>query len=349
MISKKQIGSLASSPQVVDDSFVQIVDPSTDVVVETRIEAIARLVRGHRVLHVGCCDHIQLIDKKRAEGTWLHDVLCREADACVGVDINREAVDYVRSLGIHNVYCADLTKELPFDPSEEMIDFVVLGEIVEHLDSPVEFMRHLRANLKCAHQILVTVPNAFFIENFENAVCGYERTNSDHRFWFTPYTISKVLSNAGYRVRDIKYAFRGNPNGYLIGSKERRTLVEVSPVLRDVLIVVAETKGAEIGGETDHLNAEAAPDFIWARHDIGERLVAPERNQRIHAEEALSRAKEALSRAEEALSRAEEALSRADNELSAIKCTRLYRWGERLRKIYRMFVPLRSTCSGGVR
>jgi len=33
-----------------------------------------------------------------------------------------------------------------------------------------------------------------------------EIINSDHRFWFTPYTISKVLVSAGYNPEKIHYA-----------------------------------------------------------------------------------------------------------------------------------------------
>jgi hypothetical protein len=32
-----------------------------------------------------------------------------------------------------------------------------------------------------------------------------EIINSDHRFWFTPYTISKVLVSAGYNPEKITY------------------------------------------------------------------------------------------------------------------------------------------------
>ena len=33
-----------------------------------------------------------------------------------------------------------------------------------------------------------------------------EIINSDHRFWFTPYTIAKVLVSAGYKPDKISYA-----------------------------------------------------------------------------------------------------------------------------------------------
>ena len=271
MISKRNICDLAASSRVVDDSYVQIVDPETDREEETRTDVISRLVKGRRVLHVGCCDHVQLIDKKRADGTWLHDIICRQAEFCIGVDINQQAVDHVHSLGIPNVYCADLTKGIPFDPKEANVDLVVLGDIVEHLDSPVEFLRCLRENLGSAHQLLVTVPNAFCIENFENACCGFERINSDHRFWFTPYTLCKVLVNAGYRVCDVRFVFRVAPEGYKWGSRERAMLVETSPAMRDSLLVVAESVGLQGYDDSIVEEASSAPQIRRPR-DIYARL-----------------------------------------------------------------------------
>ena len=33
---------------------------------------------------------------------------------------------------------------------------------------------------------------------------GNETINSDHRFWFSPYTITRVLSASGYNVESIQ-------------------------------------------------------------------------------------------------------------------------------------------------
>ena len=197
MIAKNRIGEAAADTVVKDDIFVQTslaIDAERQ---DTRIDYLLKKVRGRRVLHVGCCDHVDLIDKKIAAGDWLHALLLKYAVMCWGIDINREAVEHVRGLGYKNIFCCDIEQGIPDDVRETRFDVVILGEMVEHLDSPVAFLRALRKCFNYEHELIVTVPNAYFLENFENAINHFERVNSDHRVLYTPYTIAKVLSLAG--------------------------------------------------------------------------------------------------------------------------------------------------------
>ena len=58
-----------------------------------RSARMVELARGQRVLHVGCCDHLELIREKVELDLYLHQKLCRVAQHCVGVDINIFADD----------------------------------------------------------------------------------------------------------------------------------------------------------------------------------------------------------------------------------------------------------------
>ncbi len=268
MIRKGEIAAIAGERRVYDDAFIEIVT-ETDAQVETRLEALVSLVRGKSVLHVGCCDHVEIIDEKRRNGLWLHDLLRAASSFCAGVDINAEGVDYVRKLGVPDVYCADIVQGLPAQLAQRRFDVVVVGEVVEHVDAPVGFLRGIRNAVSGPHVVVVSVPNAFFLENFENAICGVERINTDHRFWFTPYTISKILSQAGYGVRDVRFVFRGEPGGYCSGSGARKRIVESGPALRDVLLAIASSDGGAVAnpGEFDL----GAPERVrqYETHDIG--------------------------------------------------------------------------------
>ena len=268
MIKKSDIAAIAGERHVYDDVFVEIATEA-DNRVETRLEALVSLVKGKSVLHVGCCDHVEIIDEKRRNGLWLHDLLRAASSFCAGVDINAEGVDYVRKLGIPDVYCADIVQGLPVQLDKKRFDVVVVGEVVEHVDAPVKFLQGIRKAVVGPHEVAVSVPNAFFLENLENAICGVERINTDHRFWFTPYTISKVLSQAGYGVKDIRFVFRGTPDGYRCGSEARKRIVDASPALRDVLLAIASSNGSAVAnpGEFDL----GAPERVgqYEKHDIG--------------------------------------------------------------------------------
>ena len=233
----RELDELLSSQSVVDDAFVDTSVENDISDLSTRIEYLLRLVSGRKVLHIGCCDHIELIEKKIASRTWLHGLFLEKAFECWGIDINAEGVEYVKSLGIKNVYCCDVTKTIPHSVLENQFDVVVLGEMVEHLDAPVDFLNALRRNLSGSYELVVTVPNAFFLENFINVLGRFERINSDHRAWYTTYTISKILSQAGYYVTDVRHVFRGEPSGYMGFDETAEELYRGHPEYRDVIVV----------------------------------------------------------------------------------------------------------------
>lgn len=209
-----------------------------------RIWLLERLVAGKNVVHVGCVDHsAALIERKISHGTWLHGHLNRVAERCMGIDIDADAIEYIKqTLKIGEVFCCDLTRQALPVMLEKPWDFLLLGEVVEHVDNPVAFLSALRERHfpHAAQRLIVTVPNALKESNYRTSKAGREKINSDHRFWFTPFTIAKVLSRSGFQIEDI----------YLVNSKPRkpkasfkawrkRRLQRQHPLLRDNIVVTA--------------------------------------------------------------------------------------------------------------
>ena len=90
--------------------------------------------------------------------------------------------------------------------SGEKIDYIVAGEIVEHLENPVDFLKEInRIYSGYVRRIVVTVPNILYYQYMLWALKSLEHNNTDHKYWFTPYTISKVLTCAGMRVSEILF------------------------------------------------------------------------------------------------------------------------------------------------
>lgn len=184
-----------------------------------RIKTLLMLSRGKRVLHIGCCDHLPLIDEKIQNREWLHALLDETCEYVLGVDINQEAVDYVNSNKLSKlpVYCTDITSpEFLSDFPKYDFDLLILGEIVEHVDNPVDFLKCLKNNMGeygFTGKYIITVPNAISTVRYGLFDKGVETINSDHKFWFTPYTISKVMTSAGIMPEQIlfsSYGYGGN-------------------------------------------------------------------------------------------------------------------------------------------
>ena len=173
-------------------------------VVPLRLDAAEDLVRGKRVVHVGCVDHVPLLSAKIDQDLWMHGRLTRAAATCVGVDVNAEGIAALQELGYDNVFVGDITHPDSFVEPSTRWDLLFLGEIVEHVDNPVDFLSSIRRAWEGrVDEVVLTVPNAFAWSSLRSVLRSVERINTDHRYWFTPFTAAKVAMQAGFEVSSI--------------------------------------------------------------------------------------------------------------------------------------------------
>lgn len=194
---------------------------------EGRNDLITRLARGRRVLHVGCADHAPLIEEKRKQGTYLHDALTQVAEHVVGLDTNEAALEDMRRLGLTGLYHPS------YLPSDLAFDLIVAADVIEHVGDVDSFLRSLHVH-DC--EILVTTPNALRMAN--RLSWRSELVNTDHRYWFSPYTLSKAIREAGYEVTNVSYT-----DDFPRRQPLRSALKAKFPLCRDGLAVRARPAG----------------------------------------------------------------------------------------------------------
>ncbi|MEI7900447.1 MAG: hypothetical protein WCK89_09340 [bacterium] len=173
----------------------------------TRFHILEQLCAGKEVVHLGFVDHTpESINKKFKKDKWLHEVLCRMAKRCYGLDINQPGVDYVKNtLGYQDVECIDILKQDSAAVFSKKWDFLLIPDVLEHQNNPVDFLAGFARRFKgVAEAIVITVPNGLAQETFHAAKQNIEAINSDHRFWFTPYTLAKVITEAGLTVKELR-------------------------------------------------------------------------------------------------------------------------------------------------
>lgn len=211
---------------------------------KTRIQKITELSTGKRVIHVGCVDHMPIIEEKIKNNTWLHKLVTDAASSCIGVDINKEGIEYMRKIGYTNAYYTDLMQPTLPEILNNQWDFMILGEILEHVDNPCNFLATLN-NLyrNNVDKIIISVPNAFCYYNFRNIQDGFEMINSDHRSTFSAYTLNKILHIAGFTLADLYYVdpiykFHHKVINKLSGKK----MTSVHPGLSNTLLAIASFK-----------------------------------------------------------------------------------------------------------
>jgi hypothetical protein len=175
---------------------------------ESRINKIIHLCRDKKVIHLGCADHIELIEQKIEADKWLHKLLINNADVCIGIDINADAVDYInKRLSIKNVFCIDIEKEKPvFLKKEDEWDYLVLGEIIEHVENPVSFLKKINEVFSgYVKKIIITAPNVLNVTTIKDIKNNLENINTNHIYWFSPYTLTRVVHKSGFR--NIEFSF----------------------------------------------------------------------------------------------------------------------------------------------
>lgn len=212
----------------------------------TRFDLAKAIVPGRSVLHVGCVDHLPLLDQKVANGTWMHQVLVDNATRCGGIDVNEEGIEELTRRGFPSLTVGDVTT-----PSQELLDegwdLLFLGEILEHTDDPIGFLRGIReAWGPAVSTVVVTVPNAFSWSTLRATLRGNEIINTDHRYWFTPYTAAKVATRAGFEVEEIHMceAFPENPaagRASMVRQKSLNAMLARRPIFQSSVVAVLKT------------------------------------------------------------------------------------------------------------
>lgn len=216
-----------------------VMQPTGESVPLDRITLLERFAAGKNVIHVGCADHLTLIPERLARDVWLHGRLTRVARRCVGVDVDVEALHFlIEELRIPDVYCADILS----DPVDWLADchwdLLMLPEVLEHIDDPVRFLTTLKR--RCEGQvdrIIITVPNAFRLQNFLFACRHREIVNSDHRYWFTPFTLAKVMTRAGFSVEQFAFVLPDPAAAENMRTAARRAFYRRFPALASRLVM----------------------------------------------------------------------------------------------------------------
>lgn len=173
---------------------------------------IERIVRGKKVVHIGCVDdHFEMIQYKKERGFYLHDIISATAAECIGIDINEPLVRKLRDVyGINNIAVANAEKlqdiHMEGISREELLaklasfDTIMLPDLIEHLNNPGEMLGGMKAIFGKDARIYICTPNPFFISNFILTLFRREIYSPFHTFYFTTESMAVLLGRYGIRI-----------------------------------------------------------------------------------------------------------------------------------------------------
>lgn len=187
-------------------NFVLKIDREKQLPV-SREQAIISIVENKNIIHIGCSDHIEIIEEKLRQNLWLHKLITDVSSDCIGIDIDKKSIDFIKNkLHYNNVFQGDImTDDFPVI-RERKWDYVLFGEVLEHLNDPVGFLKTFKDRYsREVSSFIISVPNIYSKHYFKKMLNYEEQINSDHRFWFTPYTVSKILVSAGLKPEELTF------------------------------------------------------------------------------------------------------------------------------------------------
>jgi hypothetical protein len=174
---------------------------------------ILNLCKNKKILHFGFLDYPITVEKV-SNNTFLHTKLKLVCDVLFGVDIFDDNIkQYSAITGDNNVIlCNIVTDDIDsFDLFNSRFDYVLLPDVLEHVVNPGIMIERLhKLCTKTGAKLLVTVPNAFNAYAFAECLNGKENVHPDHYFYFSPYTLRKILLDYNFQIEDLSFYISPN-------------------------------------------------------------------------------------------------------------------------------------------
>lgn len=152
-------------------------------------------------------DKISVLEIGCATGGTLLEIKNRYPLAEVyGTEINVQSAAFAAhfaKVAVNNIE----EKKLPFD--KNMFDYIIFGDVLEHLHNPLEILEYCKDFLREGGHIIASIPNVMHISVMEQLLRGdftyteYGLLDKTHIHLFTYNEIVRMFHEAGYEIDKI--------------------------------------------------------------------------------------------------------------------------------------------------
>ncbi|WP_052273106.1 class I SAM-dependent methyltransferase [Flavihumibacter solisilvae] len=161
--------------------------------------------KGLKILDIGCSNGANGKYLKEAGiASWVTGV---EYDH----DMAKAALDILDEVHHGSIESTELIDRLP----DDFFDYVLFGDVLEHLDNPWEVLSRLRMKLNRSGKVIISIPNSGHIDVaihllFKKSWPLNERGIFDrtHRRFFAYNDIESLVGRGGFQTLSIKRKFR---------------------------------------------------------------------------------------------------------------------------------------------
>jgi len=165
-------------------------------------ELIIQFSKNQKVLDIGCIGQ----DRSYQSEIWLHNKLRKVAREITGVDIDHDAIDHLKRKGYNVIHVSELEND------HADYDVIVMADVIEHVNNPVEFIKSYSKYLKKEGILLISTPNATRIRTFFEIIFTTTYSiNYEHTCWFCPKTLLEVINRADIMPVEFYWLKEYNP------------------------------------------------------------------------------------------------------------------------------------------
>jgi 2-polyprenyl-6-hydroxyphenyl methylase/3-demethylubiquinone-9 3-methyltransferase len=162
-----------------------------------------RILRPKRILDVGC-----------GNGSIARFFIEKGYDV-YGIDASVKGIEFARIYHAERFHVQDLNDDgLPLAIKDKSFDLIISTEVIEHVYSPLKFIKYCHNNLVSSGHIILSTPYHGYLKNLALALSG----KMDHHFtalwegghikFWSKSTLTQLLESHGFRVRDFNGAGR---------------------------------------------------------------------------------------------------------------------------------------------
>ena len=139
----------------------------------------------------------------------------------IGLDISKEAVSQANSYFGNYYVCADLFEYVK--SKSNFFDYVILTEVIEHVEDPVAFIKAIKKMLKVDGRIILTTPNKSIAPN---DVIWDSESPPIHHWWFSEKSIKYMASSLNLSTSFVDFSkyYRRYPGEYRYINKLKNQL-----------------------------------------------------------------------------------------------------------------------------
>lgn len=160
-------------------------------------EFILNYCKGKKVLDVGCVGQ----DVDMNNELWLHNGIKKVANSLVGVDIQKKGLEIMKENAFDVLHVDELKV------SKEKYDLIVMGDVIEHVDSAVEFLKFYKPFLSDSRgggEMLISTPNFLSAKSIISTLLfNFHSVNEEHTMWLCYKTFFEICNRCEMEIVDF--------------------------------------------------------------------------------------------------------------------------------------------------